>query len=89
MNKKDVAERLCEKLPLKKFEAHNFIDLLIETIRERLLKGEKVMLSNFGTFKVVKRERKKVINPNDKKEMFIPARKAVKFTPSGFLVFHE
>lgn len=82
MNKKQLAERIFKKLDVKRFEAYNFIDLLIEAIGEQLAKGEKVVISNFGTFKVVKRQEKRVINPNDKKEMTIPQRTVVKFLPS-------
>jgi nucleoid DNA-binding protein len=82
MNKKDVAECIYRKLQIKRFEAYGFIDLLIETIGEQLLKKEKVVISNFGTFKVVKRKKKKVINPNDGNEMIIPAKNIVKFYPS-------
>ncbi len=82
MNKKDVAECIYKKLQIKRFEAYGFIDLLIETIGEQLMKKEKVVISNFGTFKVVKREKKRVLNPNDKNEMIIPAQNIVKFYPS-------
>lgn len=85
MNKKEVAESIYKKLQIKRFEAYGFIDLLIETIGEQLTKNEKVVISNFGTFKVVKRERKRVINPNDKNEMIIPAKNIVKFYPSNSL----
>ena len=82
MNKKEITECIYKKLQIKRFAAYNFIDLLIETLRERLLKGEKIVLSNFGTFKIVKRKKKKVINPSTKKEMVIQGRKIVKFLPS-------
>jgi DNA-binding protein HU-beta len=82
MNKKEIAERIYKKLQIKRFEAYSFIDFLTETIIEQLLKGEKVVISNFGTFKLVKREKKKVINPNDKQAMIIPARRIVKFVPA-------
>jgi DNA-binding protein HU-beta len=82
MNKKDLAESIYKKLNIKRFEAYHFIDLLIEVISEKLSSGEKIVASNFGTFKVVKRQKKKVINPNDKKTMIIPERKIVKFFPS-------
>jgi len=82
MNKKEIAESIHKKLQIKRFEAYGFIDFMVETVIEELMKGEKVVISNFGTFKVVKREKKKVINPNDKTEMIIPSRKVVKFLPS-------
>jgi nucleoid DNA-binding protein len=82
MNKKDIAVQMFKKLDIKRFEAYSFIDLLIEAIGEQLAKGEKVVISNFGTFKVVERLEKKVVNPNTKKEMKIAARRIVKFLPS-------
>lgn len=85
MNKKEIAESVHKKLKIKRFEAYSFIDFLTETVIESLMKGEKVMLANFGTFKVVKREKKKVIDPNNKTEMIIPSRKIVKFIPSTYL----
>ena len=82
MNKKQIAEKIFNKLDIKRFEAYSFIDLLIEAICEQLVNGEKVVISNFGTFKVVRRLEKRVINPNTKKEMTIPGRRIIKFLPS-------
>lgn len=82
MNKKEISEQIFKKLDVKRFEAYQFIDLLIETIVAQLASGKKVVISNFGTFKVVSRQKKRVINPNDKKPMTIKARKIVKFIAS-------
>jgi len=82
MNKKEIAEYIYKKVDVKRYEAYSFIDLLMEVIVECLKKGEKVVISNFGTFKIVQRKDKKVINPNDKSSMVIKARKIVKFLPA-------
>ncbi len=82
MNKKQIAERIFKMLDIKRFEAYSFIDLFIEAIGEQLAAGEKVVISNFGTFKVVERLQKKGINPNNKEKMVIPERRIVKFLPS-------
>lgn len=82
MNKKEISECIYKKLNIRRFEAYNFIDLLIEVIVENLGKNRKVVVSNFGTFRIVERQKKRVVNPNDQKPMFIPARKIVKFFPS-------
>ncbi len=82
MNKKEVSEIIYKKLAVKRFEAYHFIDLLIEVIVDNLSKGKKVVISNFGTFKIIQREKKRVINPNNKQAMIIPAKKIVKFIPS-------
>lgn len=67
---------------VKKFEVYHFIDLMIEIMVDNLAQGKKIVLSNFGTFKVIKRNNKRVINPNNKKPLIIPAKKIVKFLPS-------
>ncbi|MEN8153069.1 MAG: HU family DNA-binding protein [Acidobacteriota bacterium] len=82
MNKKEISEIIYKNLDVKRFEAYHFIDLLIEVIVENLSRGKKVVISNFGTFKIIQREEKRVINPNNKKAMIIPAKKIVKFIPS-------
>lgn len=84
MNKKDIAECIFTRQNnhIKRYEAYSFIDFLIEVVAEQLTKSDKVVISNFGTFYVMDRKAKKVINPNDKKKMVIPARKIVKFLPS-------
>lgn len=82
MNKKDIAEVMCQELETRRYEAYGFIDIMIEAILDCLQTGEKVVLSNFGTFRVIQRQRKRVINPNDKEAMFIAERKIVKFFPA-------
>ena len=82
MNKREMAEQLYKKVNVKRFEAYHFIDLLIEVVVENLSQDNKIVLSNFGTFKVIQRQAKKVINPNDEREMIIPPRRLVKFFPS-------
>lgn len=82
MNKREISEKISKDLLIKKFEVYHFIDLMIEIIVDNLAEGKKIVLSNFGTFKVIKRNNKRVINPNNKKPLIIPAKKIVKFLPS-------
>jgi len=82
MNKREISEKMAKELVIKKFEVYNFIDLMIEIMVENLNQGKKIVLSNFGTFKVIKRNNKRVINPNNKQPLIIPAKKIVKFLPS-------
>lgn len=82
MNKKDLSEYISKKLNIKKYQTYYFIDILIETISENLMAKKKIVISNFGTFKIVTRRNKRVINPNNKESQIIPSRKIVKFIPS-------
>ncbi len=82
MNKRELTERIASKTDFKKFEVQNYIDLLIEVIGETLDDEKKIVLSNFGTFRVVQREKKSVIHPGTNKRMEIRPQKIVKFFPA-------
>ncbi len=82
MNKRELVEKIVAKTDFKKFEVQNYADLLIEVIAETLNDGKKIVLSNFGTFKVVQRQKKSVIHPGTNTRMEIKPRKIVKFFPA-------
>ncbi len=66
-------------------EAHRLVDLFWEIIRDRLCRGEKVLLSGFGCFRVVTRKDRKGVNPQTGKSMVINGRKGITFRPSKYL----
>ncbi len=66
-------------------DAQKIVDLILDTIKERLVLGEKVLLSGFGCFRVVVRKDRKGINPKTGNSIIIPGRKAVRFKPSKYL----
>jgi len=82
MNKNQMAKAMSDSLMLNRYETYQFIDLLIATMIESLLQEEKIVFSNFGTFKTVVKQTKKVMNPNNRNIMTIPSYKAVKFVPA-------
>lgn len=82
MNKKHLAEEIAKKLSLKKYEAYNFIDLLIEVATENFKGGQKIVLSKFGTLLVKNKKTKRVINPSNRQPMLIQPAKTIKFIPS-------
>jgi len=66
-------------------DALKIVDLILETIKERLARGEKVVISGFGCFRVVTRKDRKGVNPQTGESLLIPGRKAIVFKPSKFL----
>jgi nucleoid DNA-binding protein len=60
-------------------------ELIFSIIKEHLLRGEKVVLSGFGTFRVVSRRDRKGVNPQTGSEMIIRGRKSISFKPSKYL----
>jgi len=79
MNKRELSEKIARQTKVRLFESYNFIDLLIESFTQTLEKGEKIVLSNFGTFYVKSLQKKRVMNPRSREMMTIPATRIVKF----------
>lgn len=75
MNKADLTEKLAERAGIPKVRAANYINIITETIQDALVTGEKVTISDFGTFTVSKRREFTGHNPKNGKEMRVPARR--------------
>ncbi|MFQ5900885.1 MAG: HU family DNA-binding protein, partial [Thermodesulfobacteriota bacterium] len=54
MTKADIVERISERIGFSKRESSLVVELVFETLKETLEKGENVKVSKFGNF-VVKR----------------------------------
>ena len=84
MNKSDLINEVTTVVGTKK-EAQNAVDCVISSITKTLQKGEDVVLTGFGTFKVVERKARKRRNPYTGEAIKIKATKAPKFTPGKLL----
>jgi DNA-binding protein HU-beta len=83
MNKYDISRKVYEAHGgISYSEAEKIVDLILDKIKNRLSRGEKVLLSGFGCFSVTKRREKKGVNPQTGKPVIIPGRNSVKFKPS-------
>jgi DNA-binding protein HU-beta len=81
MTKAEFVKTLKEKAGLATLaQAEAAYEKVFAIIKANLKKGD-VAITGFGSFKVVKRKARKGRNPRTGKELTIPARKAVKFTP--------
>jgi DNA-binding protein HU-beta len=86
MNKNDISKKVYETHGgLSYAESQKIVDLILEIIKGRLARGEKVLITGFGCFSVMKRKDKKGVNPQTGKPVMIPGRNAVKFKPSKYL----
>jgi DNA-binding protein HU-beta len=84
MNKSELISEVAKVVSTKK-AAQDAVDCVISSITRALKKGEDVVLTGFGTFKVVKRKARKGRNPNTGEAIKIKASKAPKFTPGKAL----
>lgn len=86
MNKNDLSKAVYDAHGGMSYaDAQKTIDLILDTIKARLTRGEKVLLSGFGCFRVVSRKDRKGINPKTGESIIIPGRKAIRFKPSRYL----
>jgi integration host factor subunit alpha len=86
MTKADIVENVYEKLGgFSKKESAEIVELVFETMKETLGRGEKIKISGFGNF-VVRRKRERIgRNPQTGEEIKISARKVLTFKPSQVL----
>lgn len=85
MNKTELVQAIAEKANLTKVQAKAALDATLGSIECALKKGDKVALIGFGTFQVIKKDKRQGINPATKEKITIPARKVVKFKPGAEL----
>ena len=85
MTKDDLSQVIVKKLGLSKRQATEVLTLLIDEITKSLSKGEEVVLSKFGKFKIAQRKEKQGRNPKTGEVIKIPAKKAPVFKPGQTL----
>ncbi len=86
MNKNDLSKAVHDTHGGMSFaDALKVVDLILDIIKERLVRGEKVVISGFGCFRTVTRKDRKGVNPQTGESITIPGRKAVTFRPSKYL----
>ncbi len=79
MSREDLITKIAKDADITKKAAGIALNAFIEGVTVALEKDEKVSLVGFGTFAVVKRAKRKGINPQTKKAITIPARKVPVF----------
>ncbi|MDO8643426.1 MAG: integration host factor subunit alpha [bacterium] len=85
MTKAEIIEAIHTKIGFSKKESSDLVELVFDTIKETLEKGEKIKISGFGNF-VVREKRPRVgRNPQTGEEIEISARKVLTFRPSQVL----
>lgn len=80
MTKNELAERVAKKVGLTKKSAFDAVNSVFGTIREAMVKGDKVVITGFGTFKVRTRASRKGRNPQTGGSIQIPGHKLPGFT---------
>ena len=79
MNKAELVGTISDKTGLSKKDIASVVDALQGSITDALVKGDKVSLVGFGTFKVSNRKARTGLNPQTRETIQIPARRVPKF----------
>jgi integration host factor subunit beta len=77
-----MAEKLAEKLNIKKQQAEQIINIFTNSIIEALAQGDKVEIRGFGSFRVRERAAKEGRNPKTGEKVLVEA-KRVPFFKTG------
>ena len=85
MNKADLCEAVAGDAGLSRSQAQAALDSVLSNIESSLKGGDKVTLVGFGTFSTSYRDARTGRNPQTGKEIQIPAKTVVKFTPGKSL----
>ena len=85
MNRLDIIKAVAKTLTTKG-EAAKAVETTFETIRQALGREEKVVISNFGTFRVKHRQQRQGRNPKTGEQVLVPPRKGVRFKASKNLL---
>ncbi len=80
MTKQDLVVSLVKTAKCSKKCAVNCLNIIIANITKSLAKGKSVILTGFGTFKVVKRAARMGRNPKTGAAIKIPARRVARFS---------
>ena len=79
MNKLELTDIVASNLKLSKTDATKAVDAVIGAIENGLKKGEKVVLTGFGTYEVKSRPAREGKHPKTGETIKIPASKSVHF----------
>lgn len=85
MTKKDLIVLVAKKANLTNKAASDSVGAILNGIRDSLKRGEKVVITGFGTFSIRNRSERPGRNPKTGEKITLSARRAPGFTPGKTL----
>ena len=79
MNKVELTKSVATRTGVTQKDAAVYVDAVIESIKDGMIKDGKVQIVGFGTFEVKERAEREGRNPATNQPMLIPATKDLKY----------
>ncbi len=80
MTKAELIDSLSQEVELSKRQVGEVVDMVLDEIRNALVKGDKVQLIPFGSFVVRERAKREGRNPKTGEKLMIAARRVPAFS---------
>lgn len=85
MTKAELVGAIAERANLSRAKAELALNGLLDAMKDALAQGDKVTLTNFGSFSVTRRAPRKGRNPRTGKQIEIAERTSVRFSAGSAL----
>ena len=85
VTKADIVEKVYEKIGFSKKEASELVEMVFNSLKNTLQKGDKVKISGFGNFMVRGKNERVGRNPQTGEQIKISARRVLTFRASQVL----
>jgi DNA-binding protein HU-beta len=82
MNKGELVASIADARGITKAQAEQALNTVLGYMANAMEKGEKVIITGFGSFRVVERAERKGRNPQTGQNIVIPSHNVVKFRPA-------
>ena len=85
LTKDKIISEVYAKLGLRKNDARQVVEQLLEIMKRTLESGEDLLISGFGKFVVKEKKARRGRNPQTRRDLQLRARRVVVFKTSGIL----
>lgn len=82
MNNKEFIAELASQNSMKAADVQQMMNTLIEAMGESFQEGDAVVLQNFGSFEVKKKQERLIVNPVTGQRMLVPPKLTLAFRPN-------
>jgi integration host factor subunit alpha len=85
LTKDKIINEVYTKLDLRKNDARDVVENLLDIMKRTLENGEDLLISGFGKFVVKEKKARRGRNPQTRRDLQLRARRVVVFKTSGIL----